>query len=210
MHNNSYNIKAAIFCSENLIKSLKEVKQFLGFNFDKLDFSNKKLPLSKYDILIFDTDNKSKISLENLEIPKVLIKKQGEQYKKESFYNSIMTFPLNLFDFNQAVVSLSQKFKFRKNSLIQIKDYLLDKNERTLKKDNKKIKITEKEVYFIEVLFSSSEPLSKNFILQNVWKYSKSTDTHTVETHIYRLRQKIKNYFNDDNFIKHTNKGYKL
>ena len=71
-------------------------------------------------------------------------------------------------------------------------------------------KITEKEVYFIETLFLSTKPLNKNFILENVWKYSKGTDTHTVETHIYRLRQKIKNYFNDNNFIKHTDKGYSI
>ena len=87
---------------------------------------------------------------------------------------------------------------------------MLDKNERTLKRNDKKIKITEKEIYFIETLFESVEPVNKNFILENVWKYSKSTDTHTVETHIYRLRQKIKNNFNDNNFIKHSTKGYTL
>ena len=52
--------------------------------------------------------------------------------------------------------------------------------------------------------------LSRNYILENIWKYSSETDTHTVETHIYRLRQKIKDHFKDNNFIKNFPKGYSL
>ena len=61
---------------------------------------------------------------------------------------------------------------------------------------------------FIEELNNSSEPLTKDYILRNIWEYSSEADTHTIETHIYRLRQKIKNKFDDKNFIKHTKKGY--
>ena len=61
---------------------------------------------------------------------------------------------------------------------------------------------------FIEELNNSSKPLTKDYILKNIWGYSSDTDTHTIETHIYRLRQKIKNQFNDENFIKHTKEGY--
>ena len=52
--------------------------------------------------------------------------------------------------------------------------------------------------------------LSKNYILKNIWSYSSGTDTHTVETHIYRLRQKIQDSFGDNNFIKNTPDGYSL
>ena len=72
------------------------------------------------------------------------------------------------------------------------------------------LKITEKEIDFIEILNSSSKPLSREFILKNIWNYSTDTDTHTVETHIYRLRQKIKDKFEDSNFIKNSKKGYSL
>ena len=88
--------------------------------------------------------------------------------------------------------------------------HILDKNERTLKKNNIHLKITEKEIDFIENLHVSSKPLSREFILKNIWNYSADADTHTVETHIYRLRQKIKNQFKDNSFIKNSKKGYSL
>ena len=62
--------------------------------------------------------------------------------------------------------------------------------------------------HFIEEFNRYSKPLTKDYILKNIWGYSSDTDTHTVETHIYRLRQKIKNKFNDEDFIKHTPEGY--
>ena len=65
-------------------------------------------------------------------------------------------------------------------------------------------------MYFIEELSNSPKPLTKDYILKNIWGYASDADTHTVETHIYRLRQKIKNQFNDENFIKHTKKGYSI
>ena len=209
MHKNLYNIQAAFFCSENLIKSLEEVKSFLGFKLHKIN-DIAELYDVKYDVLVIDTENKKKLSLDKVTIPKILVTKNKEKIDSKLSYNLVVTFPINLLQFNQTVIDFSQKYKFDKNSLIEIKNYILDKNERTLSKNEKKIKITEKEIDFIEVLFSSKKPLNKNFILENVWKYSKGTDTHTVETHIYRLRQKIKNYFNDENFIKNTTQGYSL
>ena len=89
-----------------------------------------------------------------------------------------------------------------------MKDYTLDKNTRFLKKKENFVKVTEKEMHFIEELNRYSKPLTKDYILKNIWGYSSDTDTHTVETHIYRLRQKIKNKFNDEDFIKHTPEGY--
>ena len=123
---------------------------------------------------------------------------------------SIIKVPLNIFQFNQEIINVCKKFEFNNNSLINIKNYILDKNERILKKNNIFLKITEKEINFIENLNSSSKPLSRDYILKNIWNYSTDTDTHTVETHIYRLRQKIKNKFEDNNFIKNSKKGYSL
>ena len=103
---------------------------------------------------------------------------------------------------------MCKRNEFKKNSLIEIKDYILDKNERTLKKNKKVLKITEKEINFICILNTSKFPLSKKYILENIWLYSSGTETHTIETHIYRLRQKIKETFGDQNFIKNTKDGY--
>ena len=146
-----------------------------------------------------------------INVPKVLI--QHEKQKKGQNLDSfdlVFKMPINIIKFNQLIVNLCKKNEFEKNSLIKINDYILDKNQRILKKGSITLKITEREIDFIEKLNSSKQPLNKNFILKNIWSYSSETDTHTIETHIYRLRQKIKESFNDKNFIKSTKEGYSI
>ena len=70
--------------------------------------------------------------------------------------------------------------------------------------------MTEKEIQLIELLLNDASPLSKNDILSSVWNYSAEADTHTVETHIYRLRKKINDFFKDNEFIKSSKKGYTI
>jgi len=86
----------------------------------------------------------------------------------------------------------------------------MDKNEKKLKKENLSITITEREIQLIELLFNEKKPVSKNIILKKVWKYSDDADTHTVETHIYRLRKKILTKFHDENFIFNSKTGYSV
>ena len=87
---------------------------------------------------------------------------------------------------------------------------MLDKNERKLFKDDTYIILTEKEVQLLDLFLNKSKPISKDEILSSVWNYSSDADTHTVETHIYRLRKKINEKFSDDNFILNNKKGYSL
>jgi len=70
------------------------------------------------------------------------------------------------------------------------------------------LQLTEKEINFLILFSQNQKPLSRNFILKNVWHYSSRSDTHTVETHIHRLRKKILEKFNDSNFIKNNDEGY--
>ena len=70
--------------------------------------------------------------------------------------------------------------------------------------------ITEKEVQLLELLLQHTNPITKNKILSSVWNYSSEADTHTVETHIYRLRKKINKTFNDNKFILNNKEGYYL
>ena len=100
------------------------------------------------------------------------------------------------------------KINYQQKSEIKVKDYILDLNSKTINKDNKKIKLTEKELEIILFLDSknTSQKISK---LQNkIWKYNEDLETHTVETHIYRLRKKIDKEFNDNNFISSDKEGY--
>ena len=100
--------------------------------------------------------------------------------------------------------------KFSINSSIRVKNYILDKNEKKLLKDKNHILLTEKEIQLLELFLKYNKPLSKNKILDEVWKYSEEADTHTVETHIYRLRKKIKEKFLDEDFILNNKTGYLL
>ena len=116
--------------------------------------------------------------------------------------------PFTILEFEKKVISLLAKNEFRKNSLIQLDDYIIDKNERKIKKNDFELQLSEKEINFLILFSKNKEPISRNLVLKNVWNYSSKTETHTVETHIHRLRKKILEKFGDDNFIKHNNKGY--
>ena len=208
MHKENYNINIACFCNKNFSNALIELETFFGFNLI-LSESLNKLKNENINAIIFDNENSKKISSLNINKPKIYIQ-QKNKITIEKKPEAIIRLPLNILQFNQEIINICKKFEFNNNSLINIKNYILDKNERILKKNNIFLKITEKEIDFIEILNSSSKPLSREFILKNIWNYSTDTDTHTVETHIYRLRQKIKDKFEDSNFIKNSKKGYSL
>tara|TARA_B100002051_G_scaffold244406_1_gene250989 strand:- start:1 stop:627 length:627 start_codon:yes stop_codon:yes gene_type:complete len=208
MHKENYNINIACFCNKNFTNALKELKTFFGFNLI-LSESLKEFKNENINAVIFDNENSKKILSLNINKPKIYIQEKNK-INLEKKPEVIIKLPLNILQFNQEVINVCKKFEFNNNSLISIKNYILDKNERILKKNNTSLKITEKEIDFIEILNSSTKPLSRDFILKNIWNYSTDTDTHTVETHIYRLRQKIKDKFKDSNFIKNSKKGYSL
>ena len=208
MHKENYNINIACFCNKNFTNALVELKTFFGFNLILYE-SLKEFKNENINAVLFDYENSKKILSLNLNKPKIYIQEKNK-INIEKKPEVIIKLPLNILQFNQEIVNVCKKFEFNNNSLINIKNYILDKNERILKKNNTFLKITEKEIDFIEILNSSSKPLSRDFILKNIWNYSTDTDTHTVETHIYRLRQKIKDKFEDNNFIKNSKKGYSL
>ena len=208
MHKENYNINIACFCNKNFSNALVELETFLGFNLILCENLNQ-LKNKNINAVIFDNENSKKISSLNITKPKIYIQEINKT-NTEKNTEVIIKLPLNILQFNQEVINVCKKFEFNNNSLISIKNYILDKNERILKKNNTSLKITEKEIDFIEILNLSTKPLSRDFILKNIWNYSTDTDTHTVETHIYRLRQKIKDKFKDSNFIKNSKKGYSL
>ena len=113
-------------------------------------------------------------------------------------------------EINTTVENVAAKKAFNKNSSIKIKKYLLNKNEKKLLKNENEIILTEKEIQLLELFLNNKKPISKDKILSSVWNYSSDADTHTVETHIYRLRKKINDKFSDENFIVNTKDGYSL
>ena len=125
-------------------------------------------------------------------------------------YDAHLQLPTTIKEINSIVELISAKKKFNKNSSIKVKSYVLNKNEKKISDNRNFIILTEKEIQLIELLLNSSKPVSKENILSSVWHYSSDADTHTVETHIYRLRKKINEKFMDENFIFINKDGYYL
>ena len=96
---------------------------------------------------------------------------------------------------------------FFKQSNIKIGEYLLDLNSRKILKNKKSLSLTEKETKLLIFIISNKVVSLKN-IQKSVWNYSADLETHTVETHIYRLRKKFLDLFDDNNFINHNKEGY--
>ena len=130
--------------------------------------------------------------------------------KLKNDFDASLELPATLKEINSIIENISAKNIFSKNSSIQLKNYSLNKNEKKLIKSNEFIILTEKEIQLLELLLKKNKPVSKDKILSNVWNYSSSADTHTVETHIYRLRRKIFDKFMDENFILNDKNGYYL
>ena len=101
---------------------------------------------------------------------------------------------------------IKQKYNFQ--SKLSVKDYTIDLNSRTINTQNKKLKLTERELDIIMFLKNHNIPQKIEILQNQIWKYSSDLETHTVETHVYRLRKKIKEAFNDDNFIISQDNGY--
>ena len=102
------------------------------------------------------------------------------------------------------------KKHFENQSHITIKNYIVDLNARELHSKNTKLKLTEKEVSTIIYLSKNKNTVSIDDLEKNVWRYQSDIETHTVETHIYRLRKKIFKTFKDDNFILSKKNGYQI
>ncbi len=100
------------------------------------------------------------------------------------------------------------KLKFSNQSKIRIKDYIIDLNSRMISSNNSNLKLTEKEINTIIYLSNSNQPISIKELQGAVWGYQSNMETHTVETHVYRLRKKILNIFKDKNFLVSKKDGY--
>ena len=206
-------LNISIFGNKTISEILNEVKLFSKCSikyYENLNSFNK-LQKNKH-IIIFFLNNSNKNDYKKIveyDLPILVINKHLTP-KNLVFFEFIdfIEIPLNIFILEKKIVSLLSKFQFNKSSFITLGNYLIDKNERKIKRDDLELQLTEKEISFLILFSKSNKPVSRKFVLKNVWHYSSESDTHTVETHIHRLRKKILEKFNDSNFIKNSNKGY--
>ena len=208
------NVTISIFGNKIFLEIIRELKLFPKYKityYEDLDLCVKNA--AKLNLLvIFFIEEKNKNFFHKNKInnfPSILITKSSTL--KNSFSNELteqLNMPFTIMEFKKKVISLIAKNEFKKNSLIQLNDYIIDKNERKIKKNDLELQLSEKEINFLVLFSKSKEPVNRNVVLKNVWNYSSESETHTIETHIYRLRKKIFNKFGDNNFIKNNDKGY--
>ena len=194
------NQKLYIINLSNLYNIISELKEHINYELSKFD--SKETFLDEY--------KKKKISLENA----ILVVPEGE-YKffiKNINEDQIVKFnpPINIFMFIENLnVRFIQK-KYQDQSNINVKDFFLDINSRELKKDKLSLRLTERETDMILFLNNSKNPVSVETLERKIWQHSSDLETHTVETHIYRLRKKIKAEFGNDELIKSNKDGYTI
>ena len=154
------------------------------------------------------------IKLPDLELIKSLIISKSNQ----KLITNINITKKNILNFNNFPLSLDKlieliniqliKLKFNHQSKINIKEYELNLNSKFFYKKNLILKLTEKEIEIILYLNETKTKRAVTDLQKNIWHYSPDMETHTVETHIYRLRKKISDKFDDENFILSHKKGY--
>ena len=208
-----HKINVLAFGFENFTTSLNELKDFLNF---KLTCNSKKpekdLLKDIQVILIHEDFLTGEILKENFikNCNKIKILFSNSKKIYPNLFQERISLPASVRNINEIVENSLAKKNFTMNSFIEIKGYILDKNEKKLKKDKLFILLTEKEIKLLELLLNNKNSTHKDQILNQVWKYSNDADTHTVETHIYRLRKKIRNKFSDENFILNDKAGYSI
>jgi hypothetical protein len=200
-----HKLNVQILGPSSFISTLNELKIFLKFNYLS-DYSkdDPNIILFHIDALI---DKKQKDYIQGSKSIKICV---GKTKDLTNNYDASLELPATLKEINAIVENTAAKKKFNLNSSIVVKDYLLNKNEKKLYKSNDFIILTEKEVQLIELFLKDKKPISKDSILSLVWNYASDADTHTVETHIYRLRKKIADKFMDEKFILNNKDGYYL
>ena len=185
---------------QTLYNILEEIKTYLSFNifnyFDEKEFL-KHLEANEIDIKksLFLVKKKDKFFHKNLKIN-----------KNQIF--EIPDLPINLYSLIEKINIQLIKQRYNYQSKVFLKNYVLDINSREIIKENKRLKLTEREIDTILFLGNKIKPQNIKTLLSEVWGYMPGIETHTVETHIYRLRKKISDTFNDNDFILSHNDGY--
>ena len=180
----------------SLYEILYEIKHDLLFdikNYDNEDSLLKNQNLNLKNSLIISKSHKNLLSIKDL--------------SKANFFD-LNLLPMSLTKLIELINIQLIKLKFNNQSKINIRDYELNLNSKFISKNDLNLKLTEKEIGIILYLNESNNDHQVHDLQKNIWGYSADMETHTVETHIYRLRKKIADKFNDENFILSGQNGY--
>ena len=179
-----------IYDLEILYEVLKELN-------DSLNFKIKNIPKNQLKDVNFN----------NLSNYLILSKKKKNNLKNQIIFNN---FPIKFSKLIERINIEFLKQKFNIQSNINIGLYKIDINARFMSFNNLMLKLTEKEINTLIYLLNKNVPTSIEELQKEVWGYNSELETHTVETHIHRLRKKIKKKFDEDNLIISSKNGYKI
>ena len=180
----------------SLYEILDEIKENLSFKIIKIENEEdlkKNLDLDKIDFLVISKTDHKLLLNNNI---------------KSKIFLDFNDLPLSFNKLLELINIKLIKLKFNQQSKITIKGYKLNLNSKFFSKDSLKLKLTEKEIEII--LYLNDKKIKHNVadLQKNIWDYSTDMETHTVETHIYRLRKKISDLFKDEKFILSHKNGY--
>jgi len=210
------NIRLHIFGSDSFFSLLKE----LGLNYIiNLNSTNENNHSEYHNSLLIRIVLVEKLKLTvvrkyfNENIPTVFLLNNKDFLFKNKLrlleFHVPLYLPIDILTFREILNILATKYNFFKKSKILINDYEIDSNQRVIKKNDIKAKLTEKELELILAL-NKKNGLEKSFLINNVWNRSSDLESHAFETHLHRLRKKINKFFKDKNFIIEKNSLYYL
>jgi hypothetical protein len=194
--NNHLISKKKIIITDNkvLLDILLELKQLFSLEiFDLKNFLDKIHLIEKLDRLFVIVDKKKFDFIDRAEL---------------DFVIHLKNLPINISKLMRLINANILKKNYNNSSNIKIRNYYINFNSKIIKRDNIELKLTQKELELIIYLSTKNSPQKAKTLQRDIWKQKSDLETHTVETHIYRLRKKIKDRFNDLNFILNDKRGY--
>ncbi len=178
------------------------------YKFSELYHILKEIELDlNFNILFADNENLLSDTIKNINNYLIVTDRKYLNIGHQFVLNNT---PINISKFVEKINIEFLKVQFNSQSEVKVNSYIIDLNSREMSAKNIKLKLTEKEINTIIFLSKSNKPVSVDELQKKVWSYQSDIETHTVETHIYRLRKKILNTFNDNEFIISEKNGYQI
>ena len=184
------NIKLIFFDFSELYKIFNEISHSLNYELTNVQNINE----------LEEEISKSKDYL-------VITKNSKTNLNNQIYFKDL---PLKITKVLEKINVFNLKNNFSKKSNIQVGYYKINLNSKEIFFKDKSLKLTEKEIKMIIYISNSTNPVSINELQKKIWGYSQGLETHTVETHIHRLRKKVLNNFKDKDFIISTQNGYQI
>lgn len=183
-------------------------QRLLIYEFNKLAEILKELKdVIKFEIIEFNHSHSSSLELFNDNNYLIITQNKQPNFNNQYVFKNR---PMQIFKLIEKINIEFLKLKFNQQSEINIGNYKINLNSREMFSKVDKLKLTEKEANIILYLFNIKKPVKVEVLQTKVWGYQSELETHTVETHIYRLRKKIFNTFRDNNFIISNQNGYQI